>query len=112
MPAQASREVQANNMKHVERTIVEGPSCFDEVFSPNLKNTPPISGSGPDALRAATARFQAAFQDLDVQIEAQFAAGEARDMVTTVWRLSGVHVNDLPTPMGPLKASNQRVSFQ
>jgi predicted ester cyclase len=112
MVARLSQEAQEQNLKLVQRTITEGPNVFDEVFSPNLVNTPPLSGSGPDALRASTARFKKAIKDLDIQIEAQFTAGPARDLVTTVWRLSGTHVGDLDTPMGPLKATNNPVSFQ
>jgi hypothetical protein len=111
MPRLTSQQ-QADNMHLVARTILDGPKSFDEIFSSDLINTPPIKGAGPDALRASTERFRKAIADLDVQIDAQFAAGEDRDLVTTVWRLSGRHVGDLDTPMGPLKATQKPVSFQ
>jgi predicted ester cyclase len=96
-----------DNMRTVLRVLTDGPDAFDDLYSPNLVNHPPLPVPGPDGMRAVAQRFQAAFSDLKMYIEYQFEDAVDRDRVVTVWRLAGTQTGDLETPLGVLKATNK-----
>lgn len=98
--------------KVVQRLVREGPASYKEVFSHDLVSHPPLPTPGPDGMRALQQKYASAFADLQVFIEYQFEDSQDHDRVVTVWRLTGKHVGDLETPLGPLKATNKPIDLQ
>lgn len=101
----------SDNASLIKRLAAAGNDGFG-VFHDKMVNTPPISKPGPQAMREAAERLTAAFDNLEIRIEAQFDAGEQRDHVATVWRLKGKLARDMDLPIGTIHAHDGTVELQ
>src|SRR2546423_858689 len=61
-----------------------------------------------DATRGLVAAFQVAFPDYRITITAQLGEG---DLVATVWRSTGTHQGEWPSPIGPIAPTGRPISF-
>jgi hypothetical protein len=73
-------------------------AVLDEILVPALL----------EPTRGAVAAFQTAFPDYQITITAQVAEG---DLVATVWRTTGTHAGEWPSPMGPIGPTGKSITF-
>src|SRR5919201_4100256 len=58
--------------------------------------------------RGVVTAFQTAFPDYHITITAQVAE---EDLVATVWRTTGTHQGEWPSPLGPIAPTGKSISF-
>src|SRR5919201_779322 len=58
--------------------------------------------------RGVVTAFQSAFPDYHITITAQVAE---EDLVVTVWRTTGTHQGEWPSPLGPIAPTSKSISF-
>ena len=73
-------------------------AVLDEILAPALL----------EPTRGAVAAFQTAFPDYRIAIMAQVAEA---DLVATVWRTTGTHQGEWPSPLGPIAPTGKSISF-
>jgi predicted ester cyclase len=73
-------------------------AVLDEIMGPTLLSP----------TRAVVTAFQTAFPDYRITITAQVAEG---DLVATVWRTTGTHEGEWPSPIGSIAPTGRTISF-
>jgi predicted ester cyclase len=79
---------------HSQRAV----AVLDEIMAAKLL--------GPT--RGVVTAFQTAFPDYHITITAQVAE---EDLVATVWRTTGTHQGEWPSPLGPIAPTGKSISF-